>query len=563
MKLDHIRLLDRSNDRGLWFGSFVSLLLHGLMFAVMATTSIFYPTTGNAKFDYVWIYSASISAELPDSPKKAVHEEMPFAEELAVTRTPVQTTPAQMETSDGQIPDDNADPGGVVEQVVIGPKTREEAAASAEQDMLAARKAERERLQVEKAARETEEKRLQAKELLEREQVAAEKTARDKVEQERLAKLEAEREASVKADQERVVHEMAQREKVAAEAAERQRVAEENAAAEMAEQERLAQEVAENRRLAARKTEEERLVRETEERERSAAETRERERLVTEETAKKKADQERAATEVKERAERKRLAAVKESENRLAREKAEQERVAAEKTEMARLAAEKTEQKRLAEEKDRKQPTAKLAANEANHQPPPPNKPDLRPLFSSTTDEPSKINAAGTSTETKGIVPLAIQGDMKLEIMGDEEIKIKVVFRGYPASRRNRPMTKAEARRTQEITPVIARSGETTRVAVIETAGAGIYDFVAEPAAGKPSSASFLLKLYESSSKPKTKSCGKRTIAAKTTIVKVLMPEGILWDDASAFSGSMEDSDGLTKFNSETGLVWKEYSDNL
>jgi len=39
------------------------------------------------------------------------------------------------------------------------------------------------------------------------------------------------------------------------------------------------------------------------------------------------------------------------------------------------------------------------------------------------------------------------------------------------------------------------------------------------------------------------------------------MPDAILWDDESAFSGSMEDSNSVTKFNSETGLVWKEYND--
>jgi len=37
------------------------------------------------------------------------------------------------------------------------------------------------------------------------------------------------------------------------------------------------------------------------------------------------------------------------------------------------------------------------------------------------------------------------------------------------------------------------------------------------------------------------------------------MPEGILWDDDSSFSGNMEDSESITKFNAETGVVWREY----
>ena len=37
--------------------------------------------------------------------------------------------------------------------------------------------------------------------------------------------------------------------------------------------------------------------------------------------------------------------------------------------------------------------------------------------------------------------------------------------------------------------------------------------------------------------------------------------EAILWDDESAFSGSMPDSNSVTKFNAATGLAWKEYAD--
>ena len=157
------------------------------------------------------------------------------------------------------------------------------------------------------------------------------------------------------------------------------------------------------------------------------------------------------------------------------------------------------------------------------------------------------------------MISFAMPGDLKLEITGDEEIRISVFFRAYPTAQRNRPMTKSEAKRGQNIIPLIARTGETTRVAVIETAAAGIYEFIAEPAGDKSTSAAFLLKLYEAGSKAKTKPCGRKTIAGKTVIVKILMPEGILWDDETAFTGSMEDSDSVTKFNSDTGLLWKEY----
>jgi len=43
--------------------------------------------------------------------------------------------------------------------------------------------------------------------------------------------------------------------------------------------------------------------------------------------------------------------------------------------------------------------------------------------------------------------------------------------------------------------------------------------------------------------------------------VKFILPEGIFWDDESYFSGSIESSESITKFNDTTGVVWKEQKD--
>jgi hypothetical protein len=67
------------------------------------------------------------------------------------------------------------------------------------------------------------------------------------------------------------------------------------------------------------------------------------------------------------------------------------------------------------------------------------------------------------------------------------------------------------------------------------------------------------VRFYEKTSKAKSKPLGTRAVGNNERIARVLMPEGIVWEDDSAFSGSMEDSDSVTKFNSATGLVWKEY----
>jgi hypothetical protein len=96
-------------------------------------------------------------------------------------------------------------------------------------------------------------------------------------------------------------------------------------------------------------------------------------------------------------------------------------------------------------------------------------------------------------------------------------------------------------------------------IAVIETARDGIYDFIITSETTNASEAAITLKIHENGTGAQAKSVGKRPVSAKGSIAKVLMPEGILWDDESSFSGSMEDSDSITKFNTDTDLTWKEY----
>lgn len=67
------------------------------------------------------------------------------------------------------------------------------------------------------------------------------------------------------------------------------------------------------------------------------------------------------------------------------------------------------------------------------------------------------------------------------------------------------------------------------------------------------------MKIYELSKTGKTKQLGSKNFSGKSVVTRILMPDGIIWEDESAFSGSMQDSDGITKFNTGTGLVWKEY----
>jgi len=163
--------------------------------------------------------------------------------------------------------------------------------------------------------------------------------------------------------------------------------------------------------------------------------------------------------------------------------------------------------------------------------------------------------------QTRGLVLAALHGDLKLVMTGDTGIKVTVKFRNYPKSRRNRVLTRSEVRGEQTVVPLLAAPREDTREAVVQTAGEGIYLFSAEPAGGHSVRVNFTLQVFESGARERTVALGNRSLSGPTVLLKILMPEAILWEDESAFTGSMEDSESETKFNATTGLYWKEFRD--
>lgn len=156
-------------------------------------------------------------------------------------------------------------------------------------------------------------------------------------------------------------------------------------------------------------------------------------------------------------------------------------------------------------------------------------------------------------------VASSIRGDLKLVISGTTLPETTVTFTDFAPSRRDRPFSRAESRRYTKITPVITGSQDTVREIVIAHASPGIYTITAD-SAGKSADIAVSLKLYEGTDRMSVRELGRHSIANKKVLMKILMPEGILWEDAAAFSGSMEDSEGITRFNADSGLMWREYT---
>jgi hypothetical protein len=189
-----------------------------------------------------------------------------------------------------------------------------------------------------------------------------------------------------------------------------------------------------------------------------------------------------------------------------------------------------------------------------------PAKPTTTANDNSAVDEKKPANAAEEAPEPKGLVVHSLRGDLKMVISGDSDIRLFVTFRPYSKPSRDR-LSRSQAAEQQKVLPLVARIKPETKEAVIETAREGVYTFAAESERRDGAKAAFTLKIFESGNREKVANIGTRTVSGRKVLAKVLMPEGILWDDDTAFSGSLEDSDSTTKFNAQTGVYWKEYND--
>ncbi|ABL00297.1 FHA domain containing protein [Pelobacter propionicus DSM 2379] len=171
--------------------------------------------------------------------------------------------------------------------------------------------------------------------------------------------------------------------------------------------------------------------------------------------------------------------------------------------------------------------------------------------------------AAAAPDQAKGLFSPPLTGDIKFELVARDDllrgVKVTVGFRDFPRSRRGRLVSRAEAMRIRSMNPKIVMPGEKAIHAIIDHAAEGVYYLRVEPDRQQVSDVSITIRLFEGSSRARNKTVRVGALAGNRTVIRLMMPEGVVWEDSSAFSGSLEDSDSVTRFNSETGMEWKEY----
>ncbi len=90
----------------------------------------------------------------------------------------------------------------------------------------------------------------------------------------------------------------------------------------------------------------------------------------------------------------------------------------------------------------------------------------------------------------------------------------------------------------------------------------GIYTFVMQNTSETPQKTSLMIRLLEGKKGARNRKFDLVNLSPHARLaVKFILPEGIFWDDEPYFTGSIESSETITKFNDTTGIVWKEYKE--
>jgi hypothetical protein len=541
-------------------GSFIaSWILHSILFFIAATTTIFYPPTANREYisvDLMFASPGSKPTDLPqqtraNSPPLPAADQQSAAEDAADSPAPVMSAHADSDLEllkvTAPVPETkkivpvlkspppiipkkpvhkiNPPPPKpvVIPAVVKAPEVEEKetvtpaVAEVAPPSEMAIQSKTIEQTNQEKLAIENE----KIRRVLEAEQ--------------QTAQLKAEEEAQEKAKAAEL-----QRQEAAGKAAraEKERIHKQQLAAQQAAEEKAREEAREKAIIKAAELQ------------KQQAEKAARAKLAAE---KAKMKREAAAKARSEEQARLKLAAEKAIMEKMAHERAAAEKAAQETIVKARLATVLTKEKGIApipsvssgvSGNSIKAQTAVAAPAERREMP-----------LSAVPMVDTKENKLKNQPKRKGFALPPVAGDIKLIITSAEDLVVKALFVSHSRAHHDKPLSKKEAKAQQKLTPIVVRTTENTLEAVIERSHDGIYIFLVEPKGNKPVQGKFSLKLFETKNKP----VKSREISGQTEVARLLMPEGILWEDDSAFSGNIEDSDSVTKFNADSGLVWKEY----
>ncbi len=90
----------------------------------------------------------------------------------------------------------------------------------------------------------------------------------------------------------------------------------------------------------------------------------------------------------------------------------------------------------------------------------------------------------------------------------------------------------------------------------------GIYTFVIENRNMVPYDTEVVFALYAGQKRERIRKISAVSVSPSSMLrFMFVLPDTVFWDDEKFFTGSIEDSDSITKFNDASGFIWKEEKD--
>jgi pilus assembly protein FimV len=155
--------------------------------------------------------------------------------------------------------------------------------------------------------------------------------------------------------------------------------------------------------------------------------------------------------------------------------------------------------------------------------------------------------------------------DIRIEISmndpGTTEVSFQLMKKAHPLDEKDGSLNQEEIKLVEDTS--IDYTLEYKRVFSTAKAEKGIYIFVMKNNGPKRYEAELLFHIFEGKSGERKKAYKTIELPPNTTLkYKFIIPEAVFWDDEGYFTGTIESSKTLTKFNERTGLIWREEKDN-
>ena len=155
--------------------------------------------------------------------------------------------------------------------------------------------------------------------------------------------------------------------------------------------------------------------------------------------------------------------------------------------------------------------------------------------------------------------------DIKIEISMNEpettEVSFQLMKKAHPLDEKGGSLSQEEIKLVEDTS--IDYTLEYKRVFSTSKAEKGIYIFVMKNNGPEVYEAELLFHIFEGKSGERKKEYKTVELPPNTTLkYKFIIPEAVFWDDEGYFTGTIESSKTMTKFNEKTGLIWREEKDN-